>query len=39
MAPYEVVYGHRREPAALGWTRLEAIVEGVTDDEAFRTSR
>lgn len=35
--PYEVVYGHRRVEAAsrAGLDEIEAIVEGVTDDEAF----
>lgn len=35
--PYEVVYGHRRVEAArrAGLDEIEAIVEGVTDDDAL----
>jgi ParB family chromosome partitioning protein len=37
---YELVYGHRRFAAMrlLGWTKCEAIVEGVTDEDSLAQS-
>src|SRR5437764_8918033 len=34
---YELIYGHRRTAAMeqLGWDECEAIVESVTDDQAY----